>query len=108
MQDAREVAVAVDGPSLCYDDYETNHSKGHSEPEETAAWQRALPPPDPARESDAPYETVHRDKERNHPMVVDSVNTKPGSPLGRVEEKEWGTQYLHQLIEGVRHKRSAL
>src|SRR2546425_766168 len=108
MQDAREVAVAVDRPSVCYDDYETNYSEGHSEPEETAAWQGALPPPDPARESDAPYESVHRHKERNHPTVVDAVSAKPESPLGWVEGDERGTQYLHQLIEGVRYRRSAL
>ena len=106
MQDPREVAVTVDGASVYYDDDETNHSEGHSEPEDPAACQRALPPPDPTCESDAPYEGVHRHKDRNHPAVVDSVSAKPESPVGWVEEKQRGTQYLHRLIEGVRHRRS--
>ena len=76
MQDTREVAVAVDGASLCYDDYETNHSKGHSEPEETAAWQRALPPPDPARESDT------------RPLAVESLKPGTGALVSVVRDEE--------------------
>ena len=37
MQNAGEVAVAVDGPRLCYEDHETNYSKDDYEPQRTAA-----------------------------------------------------------------------
>src|SRR5262245_43488585 len=88
VQDGREVAVAVNGPSCCNDNHKTKHRKGGKESEPAPSWRRPLPPPSHASESAAPYEGVHHHEERDNPAVVAPMRAQPGSPFGSIDEKE--------------------